>query len=84
MKQLNKKSKFPELEKAVEFLGGFEAAGRVVRLSGKAVQKWLANGRLPRTEATGETNYSELLSSADSRISKEKLLSSVMRSDSKV
>lgn len=63
----------------VDYLDGFEAAGRLCRVSGKAVQKWVKAGKLPRTEATGETNYSELLANADPRIDREKLLSTVIR-----
>ncbi len=62
---------------AVTVVGGCEAAGRICGISGKAVSKWVKAGRLPRTEATGETNYAELLSIADSRIDKTKLLATV-------
>lgn len=63
----------------VQYLDGFEAAGRICNVSGKAVQKWVKAGRLPRTEATGETNYSQLLANADPRIDAGKLLSTVVR-----
>lgn len=75
-----KRKKGPnEIEQAVVWLNGFEATGRVCGVSGKAVKKWVKNGRLPRTEATGETNYAELLSKADPRIDQEKLLATVMK-----
>jgi len=48
----------------VQRIGSANAAGRVCRLSGKAVAKWVAAGRLPRTEHTGETNYADQLSAA--------------------
>ncbi len=73
------KRMFPELEKAVAILGGFEATGRVCGVSGKAVQKWVKAGRLPRTEATGETNYASLIADSVHGISKDSLLSSLMR-----
>jgi hypothetical protein len=66
----------------VEYLGGCEAVGRLCGKSGKAVQKWVKAGRLPRTEATGETNYAETLSNADPRIEKEKLLAGVYKNGS--
>lgn len=78
-----KKEEFPELEKARVLLGGYEAIGRVCKISGKAVQKWHITGRLPRTEATGETKYAELIAAADGRIDKDQLLASVLhRTDS--
>lgn len=68
-----------ELLKAIEALGGFEATGRVCSVSGKAVSKWAARKRLPRTEATGETNYAQLIAKACPGISKKRLLETVYR-----
>lgn len=76
---MSKKQTFPELEKALDVLGGYEAVGRVCHISGKAVQHWHNAGRLPRTEATGETDYAARLAAADPRICKEQLLASVQR-----
>jgi hypothetical protein len=67
-----------ELSRAVSLLGGFEAVGRVCGVSGKAVQKWVARGKLPRTEATGETDYSAALAKAHPAISKKRLLATVV------
>lgn len=39
-------------------LGKLAAA---LQVSGQAVRKWEANGRLPRTEWTGETHYAETI-----------------------
>jgi hypothetical protein len=64
---------------AVKLLGGYENTGRICGVSGKAVQKWAKAGRLPRTEATGETHYAELMASADKRVNKQKLIDAVMR-----
>lgn len=61
------------------WLGGYEAAGRVCGTSGKAVQKWAKQGRLPRTEATGETNYAERMAKASPRIDGQKLLATVYK-----
>jgi DNA-binding transcriptional regulator YdaS (Cro superfamily) len=52
------------LLRAKKILGSYEAIGRVCGVSGKAVMKWVAVGRLPRTEYTGETSYSRLISEA--------------------
>lgn len=76
---MKKNTDFPELDKAIELVGSCEAVGRLLGVSGKAVQKWRAGGRLPRTEATGETNYAERLAAADKRISIDGLLASVLR-----
>jgi hypothetical protein len=78
---MTKKRDFPELTEAVKLLGGYEATGRVCGVSGKAVQKWEAAGRLPRTEATGETCYADAMARANGEISKERLIASVMRTD---
>lgn len=67
------------ISKCAEWLGGYAAAGRVCGTSGKAVEKWAKQGRLPRTEATGETNYAERLAKADARIDREKLLATVYK-----
>lgn len=67
------------IKQAAGFLGGFAAAGRICGVTGKAVEKWAKAGKLPRTEATGETNYADLLAQADARIDKKKLLSTVFQ-----
>lgn len=68
-------------------LGSFDKMGAVVGVTGKAVMKWAKLGRLPRTEATGETQYAELLADevwekhpgTDRRKLKKQLLSTVYR-----
>lgn len=67
------------IDEVVSIFDTFAAVGRICGVSGKAVERWKKNGRLPRTEATGETNYSQLLADADPRVDKNKLLSTVMR-----
>lgn len=52
------------IQRAVTLLGGFEATGRVVGRSGKAVRKWVSAGKLPRTEWTGETRYAVAIETA--------------------
>ena len=64
---------------AVALLRGAEAVGRLCGVTGKAVQKWIAAGRLPRTEATGETQYAEIMARADPRIKKHTVLATVFR-----
>ncbi|MCR4303180.1 MAG: hypothetical protein NUV63_02985 [Gallionella sp.] len=76
---MGKKQDNQALAEAVKILGGYESTGKVCGVSGKAVQKWVKAGRLPRTEATGETNYSRLMAGKDSRISRDELLATVMQ-----
>ena len=65
------------LEKAVRFLGGYSATGRICGVSFMAVMKWVRRGRLPRTEWTGETDYASRIEAAlDGTITREELLSS--------
>lgn len=55
------------LIKARDILGSYDAIGIVCGgLSGKAVIKWKNNGRPPRTEYTGETDYASLIEAATS------------------
>lgn len=65
--------------KAVEMLGGQSATAKIVNRTPKAVRKWVVAGKLPRTEATGETNYAELMAAADPRIDHQKLLDTVFQ-----
>lgn len=67
------------LHHAVQLLGGPSATSRLCGVTPRAVSKWLQRGRLPRTEATGETRYIETMVAADSRIDAEALLATVMR-----
>lgn len=67
-----------EIQKAVAMIGGFAAAGRICGRSGQAVMKWAKKGRLPRTEATGETQYAELMARAHPEINKSALLATVI------
>lgn len=65
------------LARAIKILGGDSAVSRLLGLTPKAVRKWRLAGKLPRTEATGETNYAEQMASADPRISKQSLIDTV-------
>jgi len=62
------------LNKAAEIAGSFEELGRACKITGKAIKKWAAQGRPPRTEYTGETQYAELISArVDGKVSVEAL-----------
>lgn len=50
--------------KAVNHFGGRTEVAEITGVSYMAVKKWERNGRFPRTEYTGETNYTEKLSQA--------------------
>lgn len=52
------------LKQAVADAGGAERVAKVCGISVRAVYKWLAAGRLPRTEYTGETQYAEKIAAA--------------------
>src|SRR5260221_5176244 len=70
------------VELVFELLGGPTGVLRALRGQGIdkiktawAVNKWLRQGRLPRTEYTGETKYADALSRAvGGRVSSEALL----------
>lgn len=67
-----------EIEYAVRLLGGASAAARIADVTPRAVGKWMKAGRLPRTEATKETRYAELWAKCHRRISKKRLLATVV------
>lgn len=48
-----------ELKQAIEKAGGVALVANGCNISPRAVYKWLAAGRLPRTDYTGETDYAE-------------------------
>jgi hypothetical protein len=64
-----------------DILGSFDAIGDACGgLSGKAVLKWKNNGRPPRTEYTGETNYAALLETATGgKVKRARLLPSIAK-----
>ena len=49
------------IKKAVDAVGGASAAAKLCGVSARAINKWVAAGRLPRTEYTGETHHAENL-----------------------
>ncbi|WP_161799182.1 YdaS family helix-turn-helix protein [Pseudomonas fluorescens] len=49
------------IKKAVDAVGGASAAAKLCGVSARAINKWVAAGRLPRTEYTGETRHAENL-----------------------
>lgn len=49
------------LRDAIADVGGVVAAASICGVTPRAVYKWLSNGRLPRTEYTGETQYAKAL-----------------------
>lgn len=71
------------LTRAKNILGSWDAVGSVCGgLSGKAVMKWRNNGRPPRTEYSGETNYAELIETATSgQVKKHELIPKVSKPD---
>ena len=68
---------------AVKLLGGFTVTAHVCGVSYQAVKKWVAKGRLPRTEATGETQYAVKMAEADQRISAKSLLMTLYESSNR-
>ena len=63
------------IKKAVVCVGGVSAAARLCGVSSRAINKWVAAGRLPRTEFTGETRHAEnLASGAEGEFTAESLL----------
>lgn len=49
------------LRELFEKAGGIDASAKACGISSRALYKWASRNSLPRTEYTGETNYSEAL-----------------------
>ncbi|WP_202959341.1 hypothetical protein [Pseudomonas sp. CK-NBRI-02] len=49
------------IKAAVVAVGGVACAARLCGVSSRAINKWVAAARLPRTEFTGETRHAENL-----------------------
>lgn len=67
------------IKDAVEILGGLSAVARLLKMTPRAVRKYVEQNKLPRTEATGETSYAATMAKADPRINKDDLLATVYR-----
>lgn len=71
------------IEDAMQLLGGYAATARLLKKADGenptmwATRKWAKAGKLPRTEATGETNYAEQMASLNPKIKKSRLLETV-------
>lgn len=64
----------PALSKAIGIVGLAELA-RGLGVTYQAIRKWEAAGRLPRTEWTGETSYSDrIVAMTEGQVSKDELL----------
>ena len=64
------------LEKAIRFLGGYSATARVFGVAYQVIVNWVRRGRLPRTEWTGETDYSARIEKAlAGAVTREEILS---------
>ncbi|MBJ2267784.1 hypothetical protein JFT60_10430 [Pseudomonas sp. MF6772] len=68
------------IKKAVVDVGGTPTAAKTCGVSTRSVNKWIAAGRLPRTEYTGETSYAKKLAAlSDSKFTAAWLLEGVNR-----
>lgn len=70
--------------RAVILLGGYSVIGRMCSVDSKAVMKWAKLKRLPRTEATGETQYATTMAKANPEINEEALRKTAFRKREKV
>ena len=54
------------IKRAITAVGGASVAARLCGVSARAINKWVAAGKLPRTEYTGETRHAENLAKGSS------------------
>lgn len=77
-------SKQTPIARAIELVGVARLAG-AMSVSRRAVGKWEKAGRLPRTEWTGETNYSGVIEELTGRrVTREQLLAPWPRAEAAV
>lgn len=50
-----------QISKVIKHFGGRTQVAEITGVSYMAVKKWEKNGHFPRTEYTGETNYTQKL-----------------------
>jgi len=73
-----------EVLRAVILVGGYSATGRLCGHTPRAAMKWVKEKRLPRTEATGETQYAAIMAKANPAINEEALRKTAFRTRGKV
>lgn len=73
------KLKNNEVLRAVILVGGYSATGRLCGHTPRAAMKWVKEKRLPRTEATGETQYAAIMAKANPAINEEALRETASR-----
>ncbi len=65
------------LELAILFLGGYQGTGRVCGVTFMTVGRWIKQGKLPRTELSGDTDYASKIEQAlKGKITRDELLTS--------
>lgn len=52
------------VERAISHFGGIPNVQKMLGISYVAIKKWQDKGYFPRTEYTGETNYTQVLAEA--------------------
>lgn len=63
------------LKEAIDAAGGVEAVAAATKLTARAIYKWIAKDSLPRSEYTGESDYSTQIATAtNGKLTKEQLL----------
>lgn len=69
------------LEKVIKQFGGETETARIFKppVTKWAVRKWRLAGKLPRTEATGETTYALQMARADPSIDASKLIATTIK-----
>lgn len=68
-----------EVERIADVFPDLREAARICGITAKAIEKWIKLKRMPYTELTGTTNYSQRLANADSRLDRDKLIETARR-----
>lgn len=71
-----------DLRNAIKLAKGQRRVAEATGVSQSAVSQWIARGKLPRTEWTGETRYAEIIVElSNGRVTKDQLLAGGLRSN---
>lgn len=63
------------LKDAIEAAGGVSSVASGIHITERAIYKWLTKGRLPRSEYTGESLYSQKIAElSKGKFTKEQIL----------
>lgn len=62
------------IKEIINDAGGVSTVALAVQLSDRSIYKWIEKNSLPRSEYTGESDYSKIIAEMSKNFNKEKIL----------